>query len=295
MKEEKHSASVKSLLGSKVEDVPIAVLKNTKQLFQIAVTSKDILVISDELPDDSWVATMPVARKIGGFILISFQQGVEAVSQEIADKYGASAFFKAPFKSDELTSALTSLVDKLNISRAVEENTPILQELTEYYTALDRRNYYELFFVRKGAAAADIKRGYVTLARKFHPDKFRTNSEESQKTAYDITKRINEAYAVLNHPNRRVVYDKQLHDSPDKKRFDFHVKVSYSDNPEDTIKNLNVRKMVTLAQEAIELKEYKQAITQLKMAGSIEKGNTYIEDLLKEAQEKYDNTLHLVD
>ena len=64
MKEAKHSASVKSLMGSKVDDVPIAVLKNTQQLFQVAVTPKDILVLSDELPGDSWVATMPVARTI---------------------------------------------------------------------------------------------------------------------------------------------------------------------------------------------------------------------------------------
>jgi len=295
MKEAKHSASVKSLMGSKVADVPIAVLKNTQQLFQVAVTPKDILVLSDELPDDSWVATMPVARKIGGFILISFQRGEEAVSQEIADKYGATAFFQAPFKSDELIGALQALVDKLNISADSGKDSPIIQELNEYYDAMDDRNYYALFSLKKGVPASDIKRAYVVLARKFHPDKFRLHSEESQATAYKITKRINEAYSVLNHPNRRVVYDKQLHDAPDKKRFDFHVKVSYEDNPEDTILNTNVRKMVTLAQEAMELKEYKQAITQLKMAGSIERGNTYIEDLLKEAQEKYDSTLHLVD
>lgn len=294
MKEAKHSASVKSLISAQVENTPIAVLKNTKHLFEIALTPKDILVLSDELAEDSWVSTMPVARKIGGFILISFQKGEEAVTQDIANKYNAFAFFKAPFKSEDLMAAVHALVLKLNNATPKNDN-PVVKELTAYHDEMDSYNYYELFSLSKKAGASDIKRSYVVLARKFHPDKFRMSSEDSQATAYKITKRINEAYSVLNHPNRRVVYDKQLHDDATKKRFNFHVKVSYEANPEDTIMNQNVRKMVTLAQEAIGLKEYKQAITQLKMAKSIEKGNTYIEELLKEVQEKYDSTLHVVD
>ncbi len=293
MKEVKHTAAVKSLFESKLSDVSVVAVKTVKHLFQLPVSSKDVLVISDMLPDGSWVTAVPVARKMAGYLLIAFRKGKDAVTPEVAQKYGVSSFFTAPFKSEELVEAVRSLLGSVSADSDRDiSNDPLLKELQDFYDEMENRNYYELFSVPSNADVSLIKRAYVQLAKKFHPDRYRFKAKQYQDIAYSVTKRINEAYSVLTHPNRHIVYDKQLHDNPSQKRFDFHMKVAYDDHPEDTIISDSARKMVTLAQQAMEMQEYKQALTQLKMANSVEKGNAYIETLLKEAQEKLNTMLN---
>jgi curved DNA-binding protein len=70
--------------------------------------------------------------------------------------------------------------------------------------AVKFRDYYEVLGVPRTASADDIKRAYRQLARKHHPD-LQPASERAQ--AAERFKEINEAYEVLNDPDKRAKYD----------------------------------------------------------------------------------------
>jgi molecular chaperone DnaJ len=64
------------------------------------------------------------------------------------------------------------------------------------------KDYYETLGVQRGAEAAEIKKAYRRLARKFHPD---VNPDDPD--AEKRFKEIQEAYAVLSDEEKRKQYD----------------------------------------------------------------------------------------
>src|SRR5512143_2941175 len=60
---------------------------------------------------------------------------------------------------------------------------------------------YEVLGVERGATAAEIKRAFRKLAQQWHPD------VNTDPTAHERFKEINEAYQVLSDPERRQRYD----------------------------------------------------------------------------------------
>jgi DnaJ-class molecular chaperone len=67
---------------------------------------------------------------------------------------------------------------------------------------MEFRDYYKILGVERTASDAEIKRSFRKLARKFHPD-----VNQSDKEAERRFKEINEAYQVLNDPEKRKRYD----------------------------------------------------------------------------------------
>ena len=63
-------------------------------------------------------------------------------------------------------------------------------------------DYYKVLGVDRSATAAEIKKAYRKLARKFHPDVNPDNAEAEQRF-----KEIQEAYAVLSNADQRKQYD----------------------------------------------------------------------------------------
>jgi curved DNA-binding protein CbpA len=75
--------------------------------------------------------------------------------------------------------------------------------------SLDELDYYALLGVTAGATADDIKDGFRTFARRFHPDRYAGDPARSA-TATRIYQRGTEAYRVLSNLEQRRVYDAQL-------------------------------------------------------------------------------------
>jgi molecular chaperone DnaJ len=69
-----------------------------------------------------------------------------------------------------------------------------------------KRDYYEILGVSRTASEEDIKRSFKQLARKYHPD-----LNPGDKAAEEKFKEINEAFQVLNDPEKKSQYDQFGH------------------------------------------------------------------------------------
>ena len=65
------------------------------------------------------------------------------------------------------------------------------------------KNFYEVLQVRSNATQMQIKKAYISLITKYHPDVYRGDKEYAQR----YTALLTEAYAVLKDDARRREYD----------------------------------------------------------------------------------------
>lgn len=70
----------------------------------------------------------------------------------------------------------------------------------------EKRDYYEVLGLQKGATDAEIKKAYRKLAKQYHPD---LNPDDP--TAAEKFKEVNEANQILSDPDKRAKYDQFGH------------------------------------------------------------------------------------
>ena len=64
----------------------------------------------------------------------------------------------------------------------------------------DKRDYYEVLGIQKGASDEEIKKAFRKMAMKYHPDR-----NPDDKSAEEKFKEVNEAYAVLSDPEKKTL------------------------------------------------------------------------------------------
>src|SRR6184192_3242051 len=72
--------------------------------------------------------------------------------------------------------------------------------------ATEKRDYYEVLGVERGATDEEVKRSYRKLAIKFHPDKNPDDPHAEEKF-----KELGEAYDVPMDDHKRAAYDRYGH------------------------------------------------------------------------------------
>ena len=71
---------------------------------------------------------------------------------------------------------------------------------------MSKKDYYEVLEVPKSANAAEIKKAYIKLAKKYHPDQNKNNPEAEKKF-----KEVSEAYDTLKDEQKKAAYDRFGH------------------------------------------------------------------------------------
>jgi len=87
----------------------------------------------------------------------------------------------------------------------------------------NKRDYYEVLGIPRGATQEEIRRAFRNLAKEFHPDINKNPDAESK------FKEINEAYAVLSDADRRAAYDRYGHAGLKGMPFDINFDFPFSD------------------------------------------------------------------
>ena len=70
----------------------------------------------------------------------------------------------------------------------------------------EKRDYYEVLGLQKGASDDEIKKAFRKMAMKYHPDK-----NPGDKEAEEKFKQVNDAYGVLSDPDKKSKYDRFGH------------------------------------------------------------------------------------
>ena len=70
----------------------------------------------------------------------------------------------------------------------------------------EKRDYYEVLGLQKGASEDEIKKAFRKMAMKYHPDRNPDNKEAEEKF-----KEVNEAYSVLSDADKKSKYDRFGH------------------------------------------------------------------------------------
>lgn len=102
------------------------------------------------------------------------------------------------------SSGAIPVVDVAALREDVEIEPARRQEILEFEARCASPDHFAMLGVPRGAPAAECKKAYYELTRRFHPDRYFGKRLGSYKARIDkVFKRMTEAQLVLTDPNRR--------------------------------------------------------------------------------------------
>ncbi|MDF1564192.1 MAG: DnaJ domain-containing protein [Deltaproteobacteria bacterium] len=96
--------------------------------------------------------------------------------------------------------------------RLSDEARTFAAEIRKWYEEVKGQDFYRRLRIKKGASSGEVKAGYLTLAKRFHPDRasaLELDGESAGRLAV-VFDAIREAYDTLKDPEERKRYDGQL-------------------------------------------------------------------------------------
>ena len=82
------------------------------------------------------------------------------------------------------------------------------RQIEMLHASLGRASYYDFLGLRPGCDYVAVREAFHERAQRFHPDRYVFAAQEATKTmAYEVYKRMTEAYNVLCDPELRTAYD----------------------------------------------------------------------------------------
>lgn len=114
----------------------------------------------------------------------------------------------------------------------------VKQNLEKDFLKLD---YYSILNINKHAGELEIKKSYLHLAKRFHPDKYKGPPE--------IFKKISEAYHTLKDNHKREEYNKKMRFKIRKKNKSKNSQHQKSENSENSSENEKTREFSKYEEE----------------------------------------------
>ncbi len=96
-------------------------------------------------------------------------------------------------------------------------DSPKLRELRALSREYAAKNYLEILGVSENSSPKEVKQGFVELAKRFHPDRFRTDPDDVRATASQLFALISSAQDTLLDPTRRREYLAEIRGGPTRK------------------------------------------------------------------------------
>jgi curved DNA-binding protein CbpA len=118
-----------------------------------------------------------------------------------------------PWPKKETIERLHSLIEKKAVEWVEKQDLDrdFLHAIRMKENNLENANHYEILEVHPRASAQEIKKSYLDLSRKFHPDRFFSKNLGAYKQKLElIFSKIQKTYAVLKNPIEREAYDQRL-------------------------------------------------------------------------------------
>ena len=172
------------------------------------------------------MATDRVKRVLKHFATSSLTLQAEGLSREEAEVPGIAPALAASEAAARLADVLDSHAQALfglwacgnlvldeGAAVPTESSTPDSGEsaqLRATLAELSEQNYFEILGVKQESAEAEVQRGYLLLAKKYHPDKYQDRSKTERAAASDIFTLLSTVYDTLQDLEKRREYVAQL-------------------------------------------------------------------------------------
>lgn len=82
--------------------------------------------------------------------------------------------------------------------------------ITQFHDSMGQQNYFELLQVTPSSTTEEIQSSYLSLAKRWHPDRLPSELRDLQPQCSAIFARISLAYDTLTNPERRAAYEHAL-------------------------------------------------------------------------------------